>query len=213
MTDILFNLGIKYPITPEDTKRSIEELKKASLSELGIKHSIPEGTMQRFVGSREKLKATLAEVAPNIDPDKFIKFLITSPFKIDRLNFETIVKLISVLESHLPVKNVKEAYSDMEALITVNQPQESEIEIDSYKYLQFIMNVVFPIILTLLTQYQTYQTTVQLNRMEAQQQQHTEQLNSIEDLLEQYIEQHQEEQIVEPDFIIELDGYDNGTRT
>lgn len=207
MKEVLIELGLKQPVTAEDMKRYLENMKNTTISyDWGNKYASQrfEESRKRFIESREKLRVALTEVAPDVNGEKFINTLITSPIKINQLNFNSIVNLIINLETTA----VKKGNADIKSLIVVSQPQE-EVAIDSGKFLE-IFSLIFTVVFTIINQFQTYQTNLQLNRMEDQLQHQSEQIESI---FEQYIEEHQEKNVEIPDFINELNGYDYGTRT
>jgi hypothetical protein len=164
------------PTTKEEIQQKINELaEKLNKQKVNLDVQLPPGTLSKFIESRKKLKTTLNLLFPSLDADKFIDFVITSPIKAHVFEFETLINLFNFFQG--TASNY--IRPDFE-LITNSQPHIQKEQINGVSYLEIFLIYIFPILQFLLGQYQTHQTTEQLNRIENKIDQYIEQQNKLE---------------------------------
>jgi hypothetical protein len=172
------------PTTKEEIQQKINELaEKLNKQKVNFDFQIPPGTISKFIESRKKLKTTLNLLFPSLDADKFIDFVITSPIRANKFEFETLKNLFDFFQGHS--SNYTVPYFEP---ITKSQPHIQKELINDVSYLELFMIYIFPILTFLLGQYQTNQTTEQLNRIENKIDQYIEQHNKLENNQELIIE-------------------------
>ena len=200
MSPITFSL--QGPISKIMILSVVKDLEKFSNNlEVNFNDQAPEESLLKLNESIESMKTIISERFPSINQNEFINFLISSPIKSDRLDFNNLIetfKLFNLLDES-PTHKVD--HSEIEVSITVSEPSASEI-VNKESYFNLFITIVFPILTFLISQYQVAETTEQLNRME--------------NLIEQHIEQLNEQQKVEKGnpYIIEIQSdISPGTRT
>ncbi|RHW38207.1 hypothetical protein D1B33_04780 [Lysinibacillus yapensis] len=190
MEENLFHLNIDPPKTKEELQKVITILKGKSLYlNLNAQYNVPEGTITNYIESRNRLKNTLEEKFPDVDADKFIKFVITSPLKSPQLDFSKVFDMFMMME-HYPENN--RGNSDIKASLTVNEPPTT---IDKKNYLLIFMTFIFPVLELLLSQFQNYQDGQEIERLQ----------NLIEHQIEEDMEYNENQEI-----IIEIENYNTG---
>jgi len=196
------NFVLQFPInSTENILRALKELKKLPDNlEVDFKDQAPEESLLKFNESIESIKSIVSDRFPSINPNEFIDFLISSSIKSNNLDFNELIETFKSLNLLDESPEYKEGYSEIIATITVVDPSAST-KVNKRSFFDIFNTAIFPIAVFLLTQYQTTQTTDQLNRMEH--------------LLEQHIQQHNELQKVDDNpYIIEIrNDISPGTRT
>ncbi|KAB2337636.1 hypothetical protein F7731_08555 [Cytobacillus depressus] len=158
-----------YPKTTEEINRKIKELEE-KVNTLKLKIDIPEDyskTISKFASVHQKSKAQLNKLYPELDADKFLKVMISTPILTSQLDLQIIMKLISLYNQSRPIQYGE---SNISATLTVaeHRPNYEQESISIENYIKLFFNQILPIIFFIISQYQSNATTEQLNHMQNQ---------------------------------------------